>query len=63
MAGDEKECCGKMFPTVIGRSDNVTAAGEVFSYYIRHPGLMATDRSGSINHEAWRRCIARGGDR
>ena len=37
MAGDEGECYGKMFPTVIGRHDNLTVAGEVFSYYIRHP--------------------------
>jgi hypothetical protein len=58
MAGYEKECCGKMFSTVIGRPDNVAVAGEVFSYYIRRPGLMATDRSVSINHGAWRRCVA-----
>ncbi len=58
MAGDEKECYGKMFPTVIGRPDNVTVAGEVFSYHIRHPGLTVTDRSVSVNHEAWRPCIA-----
>ncbi len=58
MAGDEKECYGKMFPTVIGRPDNVTVAGEVFSYYIKHRGPMVTDRSVSVNHEAWRRCVA-----
>ncbi len=58
MAGDEKGCCGKMFPTLIGRPDNVTVAGEVFSYYITHTGPIVTDRSVLVNHEAWRRCAA-----
>ncbi len=58
MAGDEKQCYGKLFPTVIGRSDNVTAAGEVFSYYITHPGPIVTNRSVSVDQEAWRQCIA-----
>jgi hypothetical protein len=57
MAGEEEDCYGKMFPPVIKRPNNVTTAGKVFSYYVRHPGLMATDRSVSVDQEAWRRCV------
>jgi hypothetical protein len=58
MAGEEKDCYGKMFPSVITRPNNVRMAGEVFSYHVEQPGLMATHRSVSVNQEAWRRCVA-----
>ena len=57
MADEEKDCYGKMLPPVIKRPDNVTMAGKVFSYYVKQPGLMATDRSVSVDEEAWRRCV------
>ncbi len=57
MAGEMKDCYGKMFPPVIRRADNVTMAGKVFSYYVEHSGVMAADRSVSVDEKAWRNCV------
>jgi hypothetical protein len=58
MAGEERDCCGKMFPSVITRPGNMTMAGKVFSHHIKQPGLMTTDRTVSVDQEAWRQCVA-----
>jgi hypothetical protein len=57
MTGEEKDCCGKMFPSVIEPPGNVTMVGKVFSYHISQPGPMATDRWVSVDRGAWRRCV------
>jgi hypothetical protein len=57
MAGETKDCYGKMFPPVIRQPDNVTMAGKVPSYHVEHSGVMATDRSVMVDEKAWRQCV------
>jgi hypothetical protein len=57
MAGEEKDCYGKMFPSVIRRPSNVTMAGKVFSYHIKRPGMMATEHLVMADGQAWRQCV------
>ena len=56
MAGETKDCYGKMFPPVIKQPDNGTVAGKVLSYHVERLGVVATDHSVSVDEKAWRQC-------
>ncbi len=57
MAGETKDCYGKMFPPVIKHPDNVRMVGKVLSYYVEHSGVTPTDCSVSASEDAWRECL------
>jgi hypothetical protein len=57
MAADIKDRFGNMFPPVTRHPDNVTVDGQVLSYRIARPGMFATERTVSVDREAWRECL------
>jgi hypothetical protein len=54
---NKSECYGKMFPPMIGLTQNEPVAGRVFGYEVDRPGMAVTRRAVAADREAWRRCM------
>lgn len=53
----ERECYGKMFPSVIDLVYNTSITGKVFGYEVYYSGQVAQKRSITVNQDAWRECL------
>ncbi len=52
----EKECYGRMFPSVLELSHNRTVKGHVFGYKVECTGISTGDRSVVTDLDNWREC-------
>ena len=53
----ERECYGKMFPSVVAMAHNRPGAGKVFGYELYYSGQVAHRRETTVNHDAWQECL------
>ncbi len=53
----ERECYGKMFPSVIEVAHDTSTAGRVFGYEVYYSGQVAHSRVITVNQDAWRQCL------
>ncbi len=53
----ERQCYGKMFPSVVEMRHNQPVAGKVFGYDVFYSGQVAHKRSATVNHAAWDECL------
>lgn len=53
----ERECYGKMFPSVVEMAHNRPIAGKVFGYEVYYSGQVAQTRGATVNHDAWQECL------
>ena len=54
---NQRECYGKMFPSLLARTGDGTAKGKVFGFRIDRPGVVVTKRAATIDREAWQECL------
>ena len=53
----ERECYGKMFPSVVEMTLNEPIAGKVFGYEMYYSGQVAQMRRTTVNDDAWQECL------
>jgi len=53
----ERECYGKMFPSVVEMTLNKPMAGKVFGYEMYYSGQVAQMRRTTVNDDAWQECL------
>ncbi len=53
----ERQCYGKMFPSVVDMDHNQPIAGEVFGYEVTYSGQVAQKRCATLNKAAWEQCL------
>jgi len=53
----ERECYGKMFPSVIEIAHNTSIAGKVFGYELCYSGQAVQKRGITVSQDAWRECL------
>jgi hypothetical protein len=51
------DCYGNMFPDVIHKVHNEAVTAKVFGYRVDQPGMVATNRVVTVNHEEWQHCL------
>lgn len=52
----ERECYGKMFPSVVEMAHNRPISGKVFGYEVYYGGQVVQRRGATVNHDAWQGC-------
>ena len=53
----ERECYGKMFPSIVEMVHNRPIAGKVFGYEVHYSGQVAQSRRATVDHDAWEECL------
>ncbi len=53
----ERQCYGKMFPSVVEMRQDQPVAGKVFGYEVLYSGQVAHKRSATVNRSAWGECL------
>jgi len=53
----ERECYGKMFPSVVEMSHNRAVTGKVFGYQLDYEGQVAQKRDSTVDCVAWEQCL------
>lgn len=53
----ERQCYGKMFPSVVEMRNNQPVAGKVFGYELSYSGQVAHRRCATVNRAAWEECL------
>lgn len=53
----ERECYGRMFPSIVEMAHNRPIAGKVFGYEMDYRGQVAQRRATTVNYAAWQKCL------
>ena len=53
----ERECYGKMFPSITEMAHNKPISGKVFGYEVDYGGQVAQRRCATVNHDTWEQCL------
>ncbi len=53
----ERQCYGKMFPSIINMAHNQHITGKIFGYELYYSGQVVQKRSATVDHDAWQECV------